>query len=186
MANRRGSPTALRTRLWLLSAWVASAAVCSHQARAPMRAAGHRSPGAETPPLPGSSCCVVALILVCCQSACTKLLGTGKAQFGGSKERKREERGGGERGGDPREEDEGHGKQSLSAHQACPLPLVLSLRTTKQSLAPSSLHPPFRYLYKLVRSPLSFLVSRLNSPSSLSLSSHVRCSTPFIIFVALC
>ena len=68
----------------------------------------------------------------------------------------------------------------------CPLPLVLSLRTTKKSLAPSSLHPPFRYLYQLVRSPLSFLVSRLNSPSSLSLASHVRCSTPFIIFVALC
>ena len=35
----------------------------------------------------------------------------------------------------------------------CPLPLVLSLGTTEKSLAPSSLHPPFRYSYTLTRSP---------------------------------
>lgn len=35
----------------------------------------------------------------------------------------------------------------------CPLPLVLSLGTTEKSLALSSLHPPFRYLSKVIRSP---------------------------------
>jgi len=35
----------------------------------------------------------------------------------------------------------------------CPLSVVLSLGTTEESLAPSSLHPPFRYLYTLIRSP---------------------------------
>jgi len=29
----------------------------------------------------------------------------------------------------------------------CPLPLALSLGKTKESLAPSSLHPPFKYSY---------------------------------------
>ena len=37
-----------------------------------------------------------------------------------------------------------------------PWPLVLSLSTTEKSLAPSSLHPPLRYLYTLVRSPWAF------------------------------
>ena len=32
----------------------------------------------------------------------------------------------------------------------CPLPFVLSLGTTEKSLALSSLHPPFRYLYTLI------------------------------------
>ena len=36
-----------------------------------------------------------------------------------------------------------------------------------------------------MRSPLSLLFSRLNSPSSFSLSSQERCSSPLIIFVAL-
>jgi len=49
----------------------------------------------------------------------------------------------------------------------CPLPLVLSLGATEKSLALSSLHPPFRYLYTLLRhTPPSLLFSRLNSPSS--------------------
>jgi len=38
----------------------------------------------------------------------------------------------------------------------CPLPLVLSQGTTEKSLAPSCLHPPFRYLYKLMKSPWAF------------------------------
>ena len=42
----------------------------------------------------------------------------------------------------------------LSLH---PVPLVLLLGTTKKSLTPSSLHPPFRYLSALTRMPLSLL-----------------------------
>ena len=57
-----------------------------------------------------------------------------------------------------------------------PLPLVLSLGTTEKNLAPSSQHPPLRYLYTLMRSPLGLLFSRLNRPSSLSLSSYDTCS----------
>jgi len=41
--------------------------------------------------------------------------------------------------------------------------------TTEKSLAPSSRHPPLRYLKAFLRSPLSLLFS-LNKPSSLSLS----------------
>jgi len=53
----------------------------------------------------------------------------------------------------------------------CPLPLVLSLDTTEKSLAPSSRHPPLRYLYTFRRSPLSLLFFRLNKLSCLSLYS---------------
>uniref|UniRef100_A0A8C3JB82 Symplekin n=1 Tax=Calidris pygmaea TaxID=425635 RepID=A0A8C3JB82_9CHAR len=67
----------------------------------------------------------------------------------------------------------------------CPLPLVLSLGTTEKSPAPSSFNPPFRSLSAFRRSPLSLLLSRLKSPSSLSLSSSGRCSNPLIIFDAL-
>ena len=35
---------------------------------------------------------------------------------------------------------------SFLCFNLCPLPLVLSLGTTEKSLAPSSWHPPFRYL----------------------------------------
>ena len=38
----------------------------------------------------------------------------------------------------------------------CPLPLVLSLGTTEQSLSLSSLHPPFRYLCTFMRSLWAF------------------------------
>ena len=63
----------------------------------------------------------------------------------------------------------------------CPLPLVLSLGTTGKSLAPSSWHPPCRYLEALVRSPLSLLFSRLKDSlghglcdtSPCTLNSHV-------------
>lgn len=51
-----------------------------------------------------------------------------------------------------------------------PLPLVLSLAASERSLVLSSLHFPFNYLYILVRPSLSFLFSRLNSHSILSLS----------------
>ena len=43
----------------------------------------------------------------------------------------------------------------------CPLPLVVSLDTTEKSLAPSSWHPPFRYLQAFTRFPLSLLFFRL-------------------------
>lgn len=36
----------------------------------------------------------------------------------------------------------------------CPLPLVMSSSTTENSLSPSSLHPPLRYLYTLIRPSL--------------------------------
>ena len=40
---------------------------------------------------------------------------------------------------------------NLLCFSLCPLPLVLSLDTTKKRLASYSLCPPFRYLYKLIR-----------------------------------
>jgi len=45
-------------------------------------------------------------------------------------------------------------RQHLLSFSLYPLTLVLSLGTTEKSLAPSSLHSPFRYLHKLVRYPL--------------------------------
>ena len=68
----------------------------------------------------------------------------------------------------------------------CPLTLLLSPGTTENSLAPSSLHPSFRSLYKLMRFPLSLLYSRLKNLRFLSLFSYERCSTPLIFIVALC
>lgn len=64
------------------------------------------------------------------------------------------------------------------------LPL-LSLRTTEESLAPPSCHPPWRYLYVLLRFPVSLLLFRLNRMNShnLSLSSYERYSSPIIIFM---
>lgn len=53
-------------------------------------------------------------------------------------------------------------------------------------LAPSSLHPCIRCLYTWVRHSLCLLFSKLNRPSSLSFSSYHTCSSPFIIFMALC
>lgn len=74
----------------------------------------------------------------------------------------------------------------------CPLPLVLSLGTTKKNLALSSLLPHCRYLRTLTNSPQSLFFSRLNSPSSVSLFSYVRCpsswspSWSFIGLSAVC
>jgi len=56
-----------------------------------------------------------------------------------------------------------------------PLPLDLSLGTTRKSLSPSS---PFTYLHTLTRFLPSLLFSRLNSLGSLRLSSYERCSCP--------
>ena len=67
-------------------------------------------------------------------------------------------------------------RQHLTCFSFCPLCLVLSLGIIEKSLAPSSLYLPFRYLYALMRTLLSLAFSRLNSLSSLSLSSHARCS----------
>ena len=44
-------------------------------------------------------------------------------------------------------------RANLLCFSLCPLPLVLSLGTTEESLTPSSLHPPSRYLYTLMSSP---------------------------------
>lgn len=45
------------------------------------------------------------------------------------------------------------------------LPLVLSMSTTEKNLAPSSCHPPFAYLYTLIRHSESSLLEA-NSPIS--------------------
>lgn len=71
--------------------------------------------------------------------------------------------------------------------QFVPLPLVLSLDITEKSLALSSFHPPSGYLYTLMRSPLSLLISRLNSPISLSFPPQKKCSSSLnILAMALC
>lgn len=57
----------------------------------------------------------------------------------------------------------------------CPLTLILSLDATKRNLA-LFLHPPFTYLYTLMRFPWSHLFSRLNI-SSIQAFSHGRDST---------
>ena len=67
----------------------------------------------------------------------------------------------------------------------CLLPLILSLGTTAKSLPSSCLHLPFVYLDILIWSPLSLFFAMLKSPSSLSLSLYVRCSSPFIISAAI-
>ena len=75
---------------------------------------------------------------------------------------------------------------NLPCFNLCPLPLSLPLDTTEKSHIPNSLHFPFRYLYILMRSLPRVLSSRLNSPSSLSLSLELRRFSPLIILVALC
>lgn len=71
-------------------------------------------------------------------------------------------------------------------YNLCPLPIPLSLGTTK-SLSLLSSFSPIRYIrYTLMRSPsLSFLISKLNSSSSHSLSSQERCSNKTVILGAL-
>lgn len=48
---------------------------------------------------------------------------------------------------------------------------------------PSSLHPPFRNSYTLMRPALRLLFSKLNIPSCLNFSSWVRCSSLFNTFI---
>lgn len=47
----------------------------------------------------------------------------------------------------------------------CPFPLVLPLSATEKNLSLSSLHPPFRYLWTLMRSPESLLQADLSQVS---------------------
>ena len=51
-----------------------------------------------------------------------------------------------------------------------PFPLFLSTQTLLKSLSSSFLYLPFNMYLPFIRSPQSLLFSRLNSPSSLSLS----------------
>ena len=48
-------------------------------------------------------------------------------------------------------------RRNFPGFSLCPLPLVLLLGTTGKSLAPSSWHPPCRYLEAFLRSPRSLL-----------------------------
>ena len=66
-----------------------------------------------------------------------------------------------------------------------PLLFVLSQQALLKIFSPSLLQASFRYRKAAIRSPHSLLYSRLKSPNSVSLSSHERCSSPQIIFVAL-
>lgn len=74
-------------------------------------------------------------------------------------------------------------RENLLCFGLCPWPLILSLSTTEKSWTPSSLQLPFRSLQTFVRSPWSLAFTRLCS--SISLSSYERCSSPFVILVAL-
>jgi len=60
---------------------------------------------------------------------------------------------------------------NLPSFSLKPLPLVLSLHALVKSPSPAFLQAPFKYWKAAIRSPQSPLFSRLNSPSSLSLSS---------------
>lgn len=59
-------------------------------------------------------------------------------------------------------------RKSLLCFNMCPLPLVILLGTSGKSLA---LHLPFRFLYSLLRSPLSLLQTE---QSQLSACAHSR------------
>lgn len=48
------------------------------------------------------------------------------------------------------------------------------LDTKEKSLAPFPLQPPFRYLYTLIRFPMSVLFSRQNGANSVSLSETLQ------------
>jgi len=65
-----------------------------------------------------------------------------------------------------------------------PFPLVLSLQTLLRILPLSFLQPLFKYWKAANRSAQSLSFSRLNSPSSLSLSPQGRHSIPWIISLA--
>lgn len=75
-------------------------------------------------------------------------------------------------------------KWNFLQFKLCTLPLSHPLDTTEKTLSPSPLLLLTRHQSTLIKFPLS-LLSRLNSPSSLSLSSYFRYSSPLIIFLAL-
>ena len=68
----------------------------------------------------------------------------------------------------------------LEAVPSCPAAVTWEKRPT-----PTSPQPPFRQLYKVIRFPLSLLLSVLNNPSSLSCSPSDLCSRPFIRLLRL-
>ena len=65
------------------------------------------------------------------------------------------------------------------------LPLVLSLPALVKKSISSFLASPLQVLKAAIRSAQNLLFSKLNNPSSLSLSSQERCSIPLLTFVAL-
>jgi len=80
-----------------------------------MRAVGHRSPGAETPPLSGSSCCPLPSSSPALRVPAPSSWAQARPNLAGT--RGGEERRGEVRRGDPREEGKGGRQQSLSSHQ---------------------------------------------------------------------
>ena len=73
---------------------------------------------------------------------------------------------------------------NLPSFSLKPFPPILSLSAHSRSQSPSCVHVPFKYWKATARFPQSILSSRLNKPSSISLSSQERCSSPLIISVA--
>ena len=71
---------------------------------------------------------------------------------------------------------------NLSSFSFKPFSLVLLLFTLVKSCLPSCSEAPFRSWKAALRSPCSLLFSRLNKPSSLSLSYESR-SIPGILYV---
>lgn len=70
-------------------------------------------------------------------------------------------------------------RQHLLCFALCPSPLVLSLDTSDERLALSSLYSPFRYLYKEVRSPL-MSVSVYHGRPGTSKKYHAQSKTCFV------
>lgn len=66
------------------------------------------------------------------------------------------------------------------------LPLVRSLGSTEKSSSPSSSFPPHEGFSHIGKIPLSLLLSMLDSPCSLSLSSQEWHCSPLVFFMALC
>lgn len=75
-------------------------------------------------------------------------------------------------------------KHDLLHFSLCPLNFIMSLDTTENS-GSVLFAASFQVLIDIVEIPLSFLFSRLNTQSSLNLSSQEMCSSLFIIFMAL-
>jgi len=76
--------------------------------------------------------------------------------------------------------------QNFLCFSLCLLPLVLSLYSMERSLALSSLLPPHQAFKHVDKIPLRLPVSRLDSPSPLSLSPYKKPSKPLMVFLSLC